>query len=273
VMRRDPTSFVDIHSHLVPGVDDGARTVGETLDSVERMTREGIRKIVTTPHLDGSLTRNWPLMIRRLDEVTEEFERAAEAVAGSFPEVEFRRGHEVMLDVPDPDLSDHRLRLAGSRFVLVEWPRLHLPPGTPKVLERLVNAGVRPVVAHPERYIGIDLDVAWSWREAGAFLQVNYGTFLGRYGTAAETLAIRLLRRGWVDYLASDYHGRGGQGVSRGAACQKIIDLGGERVLKYLCRTNPQRILYDELPVAVPPLIPERNFWTRVKEVFHPEAE
>jgi len=272
-MHRDPTSFADIHSHLVPGVDDGARTVDETLDSVERMTREGIRKIITTPHLDGSLSRSWPRLNRRLTSVSEAFERAAEAVARHFPEVEFRRGHEVMLDVPDPDLSDPRLRLADSRFVLVEWPRLHLPPGTPMVLQRLVDGGVRPVVAHPERYVGVNLDVVWSWREAGAFMQVNYGTFLGRYGTAAETLAIRLLRRGWVDVLASDSHGRSSQGTIRMEASQRIAAIGGERVLQYLSRTNPRRIMRDELPVAVPPLVPERSFWERVREVFHPEAE
>ena len=55
-MDRDPTSYADVHSHLVPGVDDGARTLEEAMDAVERMTRSGIRKIITTPHLDGSLT-------------------------------------------------------------------------------------------------------------------------------------------------------------------------------------------------------------------------
>jgi protein-tyrosine phosphatase len=272
-MHSDPTSFADIHNHLVPGVDDGARTVEDTLASVEQMTREGIRKIITTPHVEASLTRNWPLLNKHLDAVSEAFHRAAEAVAGSFPEVEFRRGHEVMLDVPDPDLSDPRLRLAESSFVLVEWPRHYLPPGTGMVLERLVDSGVRPVVAHPERYVGINLDVAWSWREAGALLQVNYGAFLGRYGASAQRLALRLLRRGWVDVLASDFHGRGNQGVDRKEAWRRITEIGGEEILPYLCLTNPRRILRDELPLAVPPLVPERGFWSRVKEVFHPEGE
>jgi protein-tyrosine phosphatase len=272
-MDRDPTSFADVHSHLVPGVDDGARTLADTLESVERMSTEGIRKIITTPHLDGSLTHTPRELLMRLEEVSAAFDVAAEAVGQSFPEVEFRRGHEVMLDIPDPDFSDSRLRLAGSRFVLVEWPRLHLPPGTGDVLGRIVDGGYRPIVAHAERYVGMDLNLAWSWREAGAFLQVNYGAFVGRYGQKARTLALQMLRRGWVDYLASDFHGRADQNIYRGEACERISEIGGDEVLAYLCLTNPARILRDELPLSVPPLPPERGFWARVREALHLESQ
>ena len=130
----DPGAFADIHSHLVPGVDDGARALEDTLASVERMVRLGIRKILTTPHLNGSVTRNEEAIEARLSEVDEAFDRAALAVRADFPEVDFKRGHEVMLDIPDVDFSDARVRLAGTSFVLIEWPRLHVPPGTSKVL-------------------------------------------------------------------------------------------------------------------------------------------
>ncbi|MCH8883126.1 MAG: hypothetical protein IIA41_06455 [SAR324 cluster bacterium] len=147
----DPGAFADIHSHLVPEVDDGARDLGDTLASVGRMTQLGIRKILTTPHLNGSLTRNEEAIEARLSEVDEAFERAAMAVGADFPEVDFKRGHEVMLDIPDVDFSDPRLRLAGTSFVLIEWPHLHVPPGTTRVLERMISAGYRPIIAHPER--------------------------------------------------------------------------------------------------------------------------
>ena len=72
-MDQDPTSFVDVHSHLVPGVDDGARTIEDTLDAVRRMTKVGIRKILTTPHLNGSLTQDPESLENRLLTVSEAF--------------------------------------------------------------------------------------------------------------------------------------------------------------------------------------------------------
>ncbi len=268
--ERDPTALVDIHSHLVPGVDDGARTVEEVLDAVERMTREGIRKILTTPHLDGSLTADASMLAARLDEVSEAWERAAESIGQHFPEVEFRRGHEVMLDVPDVTFEDARMRLAGTSFVLVEWPRLHLPPATPQVIRRIRDDGYLPIVAHPERYVGFDpdLDLIREWREAGAYLQVSYGSLDGQFGSEAKRTAFRLLRRGWADYLASDFHARPDRKLFKREAWEALTKLGAGESLTSLCITNPGRILRDQQPLPVPLLPPEPSFWNRVKDLL-----
>jgi len=263
----DPASFVDIHSHLVPGVDDGARDVAASVQSVERFTRLSIRRIVTTPHIDGSLTHDPARLEERLTAVSEAWARAAEAIGERFPEVEFRRGHEVLLDHPEVDLSDPRLRLAGTSFVLVEWPRLKVPPRTGPVLERIRGMGYRPIVAHPERYSGIvdSMNVVQEWRAAGAYLQVNYGSIVGLYGPSAQTAADRLLRRGWVDYLASDFHGHARLEIHMTEATSALRALGADEALTYLCKTNPGRILSDEEPIPVPVLPVERGFWARLK--------
>ena len=266
----DPTSFVDIHSHLVPGVDDGARDVEAVLDSVERFTRLSVRRILTTPHLDGSLTLDPQRLEERLSTVSSAWERAAEAIGEHFPEVEFRRGHEVLLDHPDVDFSDPRMRLAGTSFVLVEWPRLQLPPWTVRILKRIRQKGYRPIVAHPERYAGMaqSIDVVAQWRDAGAYLQVNYGSLVGRYGAGPQSIADRLLRRGWADFLASDFHGHPRLKIYMSEAAEALEDLGGEEVMTYLCRTNPGRILHDEEPLPVPVLPVERGFWARLRGIF-----
>jgi protein-tyrosine phosphatase len=267
VSQRDPTAFVDIHNHLVPGVDDGARDVAAVLDAVERFTRLSIRRIVTTPHIDGNLTLVPERLEERLSTVSAAWERAAEAIGERFPEVEFRRGHEVLLDVPEADLSDPRIRMAGTSFVLVEWPRLQLPPGTVRALRHIRERGYRPIVAHPERYSGMgqSIDLAAQWRDAGAYLQVNYGSLVGRYGAAAQTVADRLLRRGWVDYLASDFHGHPRLKIYRTEAAVALEELGAEEVITHLCRTNPARVLSDEEPLTAPVLPVERGFWAGLK--------
>jgi protein-tyrosine phosphatase len=270
-MHRDPSAFVDIHNHLVPGVDDGARDMQAVIDSVERMTRQSIRRIVTTPHIEGSLTLDRARLESRLSQVTEAWERASRAIGESFPEVEYLRGHEICLDVPGVDFSDPRIRMGGTSFVLIEWPRLQLPPGTVAVLKSIREKGYRPIVAHPERYQGISgaIGVAGQWRDAGAALQVNYGSLVGRYGAEAQSVAIRLLRRGWVDYLASDFHGHASLKVYKDEAWAALAEYGADEVLTYLCRTNPGRLIEDEPPLPVPILPSERRFWARVRGMLH----
>ncbi len=83
------------------------------------------------------------------------------------------------------------------------------------MIERIVESGYRPILAHPERYKGIkpDLSDARAWRSAGAYLQVNHGSFAGRYGPEARTVATELVARGWVDSLSSDFHARAHLGI------------------------------------------------------------
>lgn len=265
----DPTSLVDIHNHLVPGVDDGANDVPAVLDSVQRMTRLGIRRFVATPHLRGSLTLEPTRLEQRLSEVTEAWKIARDAIGERFSEVEFRRGHEVLLDLPEPDLTDPRIRLAGSSFVLVEWPRLRIPPGTPPVLRRISAQGYRPIVAHPERYAGMgeQLELASKWRDAGALLQVNFGSLDGRYGRDARIVALRLLEDGLVDYLASDFHGQSRLNIYKEEAYAVLEERGAADALDLLCRINPARILDDLDPVIVPPVPPSSKLFDRIRGI------
>jgi len=253
VILRDTTSLVDIHNHLVPAVDDGAKNLSAVLDSIERMTRLGIRRVVTTPHIQGSLTLNADRLDERLAEVTEAWEGAAAAIKEEFPEVEYRRGHEVLIDVPEPDLSDARIRMAGTSFVLIEWPRLHVPPGTTRVVKWIRDQGYRPIIAHPERYAGMvhTPELAFRWRDAGGLLQVNYGSLVGRYGKEAQTVAFRLLEAGLVVYLASDFHGHSSLKIYKTEAWTELQERGSTELLEVLCRTNPSRLLEDEEPVPV----------------------
>ena len=269
----DFPGFVDIHSHLVPGVDDGAREIEDTLTSVGNMRRLGIDKILTTPHLRGSLTQN-PVAIReRLKEVDEAFERAATAVEGDFPEVVFKRGHEVMLDVPDVDFSDPRVRLSGTSFVLVEWPLLRVPPSTSKALEGIIREGYRPIVAHPERYStdrGTDyyLELISEWKAVGAYLQVNYGSLVGRYGSNARSVSMQLIRRGWADYLASDFHGQSGVKIYLREAWDRLESVCGDESLEHLFITNPGRVLNDEPPVPVSSVASRSGLWEKAKNLI-----
>lgn len=266
--------MTDIHSHLVPGVDDGARTMEDALAAVGLMVDRGITSIVTTPHLDGALTRDARALDVRLSEVDEAYARLVEAVAVQYPEVELRRGHEVMLNRPDPDLSDPRLRIAGSDFVLAEWPRLQIPPETTPALRKLAAQGYGIVIAHPERYAGQDsrMERAERWRGVGAMLQVNYGSLQGRYGPEPRARAIRLLEEGWADCLASDFHAHPGLRLFIEGTEDVLREMGEAEPVReawwLLTRTNPARIARGERPLPVPPLRMKKGVLSRLLSIF-----
>ena len=228
-------------------------------------------RIVTTPHLDASaLVREPGRATEYLERVSDGFRMVAEGASARWPELDFRRGQEVRLDIPECDFSDERLRLGGTSFVLVEWPRFQIPPETVALLSRFRSQGVRPIVAHPERYAGVDreLGLLSAWKRAGAYLQMNYGSLVGRYGTEIRNAALVLLREGLIDYLCTDFHGRPQLRLYTEEAIAKLEEVGASEQLVVLGVTNPQRMFMDEAPLSVPRLPVERGFWGKVRELF-----
>jgi protein-tyrosine phosphatase len=255
-------SLVDLHNHLVPGVDDGARDVGQALDALARLAAEGVVAVITTPHFSGALTHSPERQARRLAELDRGW--AVLEGAAERPAVSLHRGVELMLDVPDPRVEDPRLRIGGGAFLLVEFPHMMVPPASERVLERLRGEGWYPVLAHPERYEGMDpaLSLPRRWREAGAYLQLNGPALVGRYGQRVRARALALLRAGLVDYLGSDYHSRGEPRI--GEYRQWLRDREGLEALELMSETNPTRLLEGIPPLPVPPLAPRRSWVSRL---------
>lgn len=261
---------IDFHNHIVPGVDDGARSLEESLEAVERMVGEGIGGICTTPHLNASITHNPVRLEQRLNKVNDAWEKVSSVVKDSFPQLELWSGYEIMLDIPDPNLSDLRLRLAGTPFVLIEWPRLQIPPRTEQVISKICADGYLPIIAHPERYEGIrrNIDIAGSWRRAGAYLQVSCGSFVDRYGKEVKEAAFDFLARGWVDYLSSDFHARRHLSIHFNDVKDLFHDNDGYEQIKLLTMSNPRRMLLGEAPLPVPELVIKQRLLDRFKNIF-----
>ena len=262
--------LVDFHSHLMPGVDDGSRTLEEALEGIERMLAAGVGRIVTTPHFSGSLTRDPEAMAIRLEELDRAWEQVSGAVAERWPDLAFGRGVEVRLDDPAVDPGDPRLRLDGGTSVLVEWTGFRVPPRSNDLLHALVAAGHRPVIAHPERYgeKGSDLGLIRSWRSQGALLQVNHGSFLGRYGKEAQRSAELLLGAGLVDCLCTDFHGRPGYKLLLPAVRERFRRAGFDDAFVQLSGVNPGRVLDGEDPLPVGPISLDVSLWKKVRSRF-----
>ena len=247
--------MIDIHTHLLPGVDDGARTQEQTLGVFTRFVAGGVTCVVCTPHLVASEAAVIPLA--RFRRIHRELCEVAPAL------LTVQRGWEIMLDRPGVDLTAPQLRLGASNAILVEFPRGSLPSGTELELARLRQSGVIPVVAHPERYGGASLELIRAWRGAGAIIQTDVAYLLGD-GPRCD-LARSMLAEGMIDILASDNHG---DQRSLAAAHDWLIEVGATDAALLLTTVNPGSLLSDQRLVPVPPVRLERGVFTRLRELL-----
>lgn len=247
--------MIDLHTHLIPGVDDGSPTLENSLRVLERLRQEGITEVACTPHLDASRALVAPILEYRT--------LLVELQQGAPPGMRLHPGFEIMLDRPGCDLNLPGLALGPSKAVLVEFPRVPLTPDSTDELMRLRASGVIPVIAHPERYSGITIDKLHIWRDFGVIIQGD-ALMLLQAGSKAEFSRL-MLAEGVVDILASDNHGdRRSLGVVR----LWLREVGGERQGRVLTETNPARLLADEMMERVPPLREHQGIWQRLKSLF-----
>jgi protein-tyrosine phosphatase len=256
--------LLDFHNHLIPGVDDGAASLEESLSGIGRMRAQGITHIITTPHFRASILARHEQFQSEMGRIDEAWRVLQSAVAEGFPDVVLHRGVELALDEPIDSVSDVRIHLAGSRFVLVEFPYFMIPPNSSRALVRLRQGGVTPIVAHPERYQNVDADLAvlYEWKRSGAFLQLNAGSIVGAYGPRVERLGWKCLRAGVVDYLSSDYHSRG-TCLTEGAK-KRLGERSGVSQFETLAVFNGDRLLNGLDPTPVTPLPQRQSRWQRL---------
>jgi protein-tyrosine phosphatase len=257
--------MLDFHSHLMPGVDDGAADIDESRYGLRTLAEQGVTTVITTPHVRASVTHKPQELYRQLLDLDQAFEALTDLAKAEFPNLRVERGAELMLDVPSPLLIDERMHLAGTSFVLVEFPFMNIPPHSTIPLREIRANGVIPIVAHPERYSNMagNLEIVEEWRDVGAYIQINTGSLVGQYGATARRLVWQILEQGWADYLSSDFHSRGRCTVRD--CTQVMTDRGGALQHRALTVTNPGRMLNSEAPLPVMPLEEaQRNFWQKV---------
>jgi len=247
--------MIDIHSHLLPGVDDGSPSVEASLLVLERFAADGVEVVVCTPHLNASEAEEAPY--DRHVEILESLQARMPATP------RLGLGWEIMLDEPGVDLRARHLALAGSTAVLVEFPRRGVPASADRELSRLRSSGVVPVLAHPERYWGCTIDQVRLWKRAGAVIQVD-AIMLG-HPSPMGTLAAAMLAEGLVDCIASDNHG---DARTLGYARRWLEDRGAPEQARLLTHTNAARLLADEPTLPVAPIRQAGGMLSRVKRAI-----
>lgn len=194
---------VDIHSHLIPGIDDGAKSIDQVIEMLKALEKIGYEKVITTPHIHPSYPNSPEVILNGLDIVRKAISEnglkiVVEAAAEYFVDEKFLEYVR----------SEKEILSFGERFVLVESSFMNKPYFFEEALFELQSKGFSPILAHPERYQFLEGSIDWllELKNMGVLLQVTLGSISGYYGKKPELIAKELLKKGQVDFLGSDLH-------------------------------------------------------------------
>ena len=231
------SGFVDIHSHVLYGLDDGAKTVEDSVAMLELAAASGTTDIVATPHANGRYRFRPDLIEQRIAELSTR-------VAG----IRIHRGcdfHLQMDNIDDATVHPEKYTINGRCYVLVEFPDLAVFADNDAILIRLLDAGLVPVITHPERNGPLQrrLDDIARWIDIGCYVQVTAGSCVGRFGKAAQSCAEALMRRGLVHFIASDAHDCKHRPPSLREAYDALSNAWGENRIAPMFFENPRAVL------------------------------
>lgn len=198
-----PDNYIDIHSHLLPGIDDGAKTFSDSLNLTKELQSFGVSQFITTPHIIRDIWDNNNQNIKATEEATRE------ELQKNNVSLPFKAAAEYMMDDSFVSLfQTGNLLTLKDNYVLVEMSYINPPIQLYSILFDLQVAGYIPVLAHPERYVFFHNDIEQYKKliNAGCLLQLNLLAVVGYYGAGIAQVADKLLQNGMYSFTGSDVH-------------------------------------------------------------------
>ena len=231
--------MIDIHSHIIPNVDDGARSVEETFNILKEAQEAGFTDVILTSHflLNYYETNAQELIFWK--------EKLQEVLKKQGTKINLHSGMEIYITNQMEELLENKkiLTLANSRYMLIELPLATNVKYFDYVVYYLEAKGIKPIIAHPERYkcVQKDPDIVEEYIEKGCLIQCNYGSIVNLYGREAEKTIKTLLKKNQVHFLGSDVHRENGTYLIILDAIKKIRKIIGENKINELTTINPKK--------------------------------
>lgn len=251
--------MVDIHSHILPGVDDGSRSLDESIEMCQASAADGIRVMVATPHAhDGKHKTHDPeLLKRKVEELNARLQGAPKIVLGC----ELRFTHETVKQLCETHTAP---TIAGGPYALIEFPHSMVPPGSERPLCELRSNRITPIIAHPERNAML-IDEPNRFYELvllGVLGQMDTGSITGQFGKRVQKTARVMLENGLIHFIASDCHNTRNRLPGLSAAVALTAKIVGEEYARAMADDNPAAVVEGRpIPTCPTATLPRKKKW------------
>lgn len=249
--------MIDFHSHIIPEIDDGSRSIEETMLLLEEAQKAGFTKIISTSHyLEDHYEFN--------ESSRKQFLDMLKIGASNLKlDLELYLGSEIYTSYDIVDLlKEHKAStINGTNYVLIELPMQSELPNLKNVIYELLGNGYIPIIAHPERYSYVKEDPNWllEYIELGVLFQANYGSIIGMYGKEAQKTVRLLLKHDMIHFLGSDVHRTKTIYTKMPEIKQELQKVLERDKFKKLTKINPQLVLDNEtIYIETPKMIKKR---------------
>ena len=234
--------MIDIHNHLLFGIDDGAKTIDESIDILKDMEKVGYKSIILTPHYIKDSNYSIP--------ASENYKRLKvlkEALKENNININLYLGNEIYIDENIYELLMNRevYSLNGTNFILIELPISGEYENYQEIIDFLIHKGCNVILAHPERYISFqkNFNKIYELEKMGVYFQSNIDSLIGRYGEEAEKTIKRLLKEKKISFLATDiHHKKHDYGVWK-TAKEVALKYISEKEYEILTNINPSKLI------------------------------
>lgn len=233
--------IIDIHNHILPGVDDGARTIEESIDIINYLGDVGIKDLVITSHYIDETKYN--INVKERNKLLRKLKKLIPT------DINIYLGNEVFLtDRIIELLNDKSIStLNNSKYILVEFPLTNLLNNYGNIFCNLTEKNIVPIIAHPERYSFIqkDKNKIYEFLDYNILLQINIESLIGKYGKESKKIAKWLLKKNLVSFVATDSH-RVGNVKELKKAYKKLKRIVGKDKYNELTYTNPKKVIENK---------------------------
>jgi len=232
--------MIDFHSHILPNIDDGAKSLEQTLNIIKEAKDVGFSQIISTSHyLEGYYESD-----------VEERKELLQKINSYIQEIQIHLGSEIYItnNIPELIQENKASTINNTKYVLFELPMNSKPFNAKEIVYRLIEKGYVPIIAHPERYSYVQEDIEYveELAEMGTLFQSNYGSIIGLYGKKEKKTVKKLLKNNFVHFLGSDVHRQDKIYPKIPKVMKKLSKIISHEKIKELTQENAQKVLNKE---------------------------